>query len=221
MLIFADANHDVDVENFPRAKAEGPDGKGLDGFIAKASEGMDFKDSSFDYRAVEAPAATLLFGAYHYYQPGDDPIAQAQWFFNIVKNFMPMALGIDLEPVGGEAQGKGWAALTPDQNVANLKAFLAELKKWIKGGKLLIYAGADFIDRYLTGMDLSDDCLWVTDPSNDNPKVPKCWAGKGQTWTLFQYSFTGNLPGIVGDVDLSRFMGDATDFIDLLYCQEA
>jgi GH25 family lysozyme M1 (1,4-beta-N-acetylmuramidase) len=148
--------------------------------------------------------------------PQDDPGEQANLFFRTVQPYLPMMLALDLEPAGHEDQGGGWAAQPVGRNISNVMAYLDELCKLVKG-KPLIYTYNGFLNRFLTGIDLSAYGLWVPDPSNYHPIIPPPW----KDWTLFQYSWTGKVPGITGDVDLNRFRGDAADFIELHYCGAA
>src|SRR5574337_244085 len=56
--------------------------------FVKATDGANIVDSRFDANWAGARAAGLLRGAYHYYQPSQDPLAQAE---NLAR-----AIGADL-----------------------------------------------------------------------------------------------------------------------------
>ena len=53
----------------------------------KATEGEQFVDPKFHYNWSETQANGILRGAYHFYQPNDDPIKQANHFMHT--NFLP------------------------------------------------------------------------------------------------------------------------------------
>ena len=80
--------HGGDVQSAPLqvglAKANGV------AFIyAKATQGMTFVDPA--YHTIRTQCATvggILFGAYHFFQPGEDPIEQARFF---VKRATPVS----------------------------------------------------------------------------------------------------------------------------------
>ena len=67
----------------------------------KATEGTTWTDPEFSANWAGAKGAGLLRGAYHYYEPGDDPGQQADFFLNTVwpHGGQPLLAPGDLPPV--------------------------------------------------------------------------------------------------------------------------
>ncbi len=206
-ILIADISHYDNVQSFVQPQPT------VAGLICKAIEGISLPDSTFTYRANNAPGAGLLFGAYQFFSILDDPIEQAQRFFDIVEPFLPMLLAVDLEAGQLETSGGGWAK---DGNVFNVKSVQTFLDKMgqLVDGRLHVYTSNYFMVNYLKGLDLSANPLWVTDPKATAPKLPPNW----KDWSLWQYDFDGIVPGIIGDVDMNIFRGSASDF-RALYCK--
>src|SRR5689334_1580650 len=51
----------------------------------KATEGTSYVDPQFQDNWSGAKAAGLLRGAYHFFQPGEDPQQQAEYFLSVVQ----------------------------------------------------------------------------------------------------------------------------------------
>jgi GH25 family lysozyme M1 (1,4-beta-N-acetylmuramidase) len=72
-LLIADVNDAHPVQNWAQYATFSPV------LIAKMSQGTTFVANTFaQHRSGAAHAGLQAFGMYHYWQPGDDPVAQAQ-----------------------------------------------------------------------------------------------------------------------------------------------
>jgi GH25 family lysozyme M1 (1,4-beta-N-acetylmuramidase) len=72
-LLVADVNDDHPVTNWPEYAKFSPV------LIAKMTQGTTFVAPTFaEHRAGAEKAGLAAFGAYHFWQPGDDPVAQAE-----------------------------------------------------------------------------------------------------------------------------------------------
>ncbi len=109
---------------------------------------------------------------------------------------------LDLETTGGLGQ----------QDLANwTRVWLAEVQR-LTGKAPMIYTGYYFWqDAVGNPTDIGANYrLWLpsypADPNSTTfkPLVPKGWG----TWTFWQYSSTGSVPGISGNVDVNRFCCD-------------
>ncbi|MEO8273916.1 MAG: glycoside hydrolase family 25 protein, partial [Chloroflexota bacterium] len=168
--------------------------------FAKSTEGIGFEDSSYDANKAGAMAQGMMFGAYHFARPGsNDPVVEADWFVDTAKLQHGMLLPVfDLELTGGLST----AALT-----SWVKAWLQRVEQRI-GAKPMIYASPSF---WRTAMgdsrwfaDNGYAMLWVAHWNVTSPSVPATnWGGR--SWTFWQYSSTGTVPGISGSVDLDLF----------------
>lgn len=166
---------------------------GLHFVYIKATEGIDFKDPGFEKHWQGAWTAGLLRGAYHFFQPLDDGGEQARFFLSTVDHRPG-----DLVPVVDVEISKDAAA----------DVILAELKEWLDvveadlGVKPKIYTDVNFWNG-LGAEGFEDYPLWVAEYGVEEPALPEGW----ESWTIWQYSRKGSVPGIEGDVDKSRSSG--------------
>ena len=167
--------------------------------IAKVTEGVGFKDSSYDRNKAGAMAQGLKFGAYHFAQPANDPVREADWFVTQAGQAPGMLIPtLDLERTGGRSA----AALT-----SWVKAWLSRVDERL-GVKAMIYVSPSFWRTNMADSRWFADngyaILWVAHWNVANPSIPASnWGGR--SWTFWQYSSDGVVPGISGRVDLNRY----------------
>jgi GH25 family lysozyme M1 (1,4-beta-N-acetylmuramidase) len=168
--------------------------------FAKATEGIGWEDSSYDQNKAGAMAAGVKFGAYHFARPGsNDPVVEADWFVDTAKLQHGMLLPVlDLELTGGLST----AALT-----TWVKAWLQRVDQRI-GAKPMIYASPSFWRAAMGDTRWFADngyaMLWVANWGVTTPSVPASnWGGR--SWTFWQYTSDGTVPGISGRVDLDLY----------------
>lgn len=147
-----------------------------------------------------AGSVGLARGAYHYAQPSgstDDAVRQARYY---VAATGTMHGGHDLPPVLDLEEDNGASA---SQLVAWAKAWLAEVQR-LTGRAPMIYTYLNFWQTKMANTAaLSSYRLWFARYTNDPSQVvpPGGWS----TWTFWQYTATGSIPGISGQVDVSRY----------------
>ena len=170
------------------------------GFVfIKASEGTDLADTLFKRHWEGAGEAGILRGAYHFFRPGRDAEAQARQFLAVTEG-----LEAELPPVlDVEVRDKQSAAVVR----AGVREWMEVVEEAV-GRKPILYTMPKFADSYL-GEDLGGYPLWVVDLRSGMPRMPKAWDG----WVFRQYSHTGRLKGIKGDVDLDCFNGDLEELL--------
>lgn len=166
----------------------------------KCTEGLSFFDSRFIENVKGAKANGILVGAYHFFRPDKDPIAQANFFYRSFKD-----LGLELLPVcDWEAhKGQGEAA-----QVKNVKLFLDALE-FLTKQKPMIYTGKWYVDE-VDAKDpktplpqwLANYPLWLSDYSPTSVALPKPWS----KYDLLQYTETGRLSKHPGLFDLNRVL---------------
>ena len=161
--------------------------------FVKATEGNTEVDPDFAENFAKAKAAGLLVGAYHFFITGDTPQRQ----FENYSGAVTLGTG-DLPPVVDiEKLTGGTAAQVPGE----LQQFLDLLQQHY-GVQPIIYSGESFANTDLDGFGTYP--LWVAEyTSASRPKVPEGW----KTWAFWQYSQSGTVSGINGNVDLNRFNG--------------
>lgn len=159
----------------------------------RATLGTDYVDPRMEENYAGARDNGLLVGFYHYVtaRSTDAAVEEARFFVDTIRGkHVDLRLAMDFESFGNLADA---------QINAIARAFLDAVVQE-SGKEAVIYTGA-FRARTLWDAALARDYpLWVAEygaEPEDNDK----WAG----WVGFQYSSTGRVNGISGNVDLDRF----------------
>ena len=169
--------------------------------FAKATDGLTYTDPQFATNWPGMKAAGLLRGAYHFFEPADDAVAQAQFFLRTVQptaGDLPPAL--DVETLGTSA-----AALWD-----GVEAWLQTVAA-ATGVQPFLYLDPSFATQNGAPSTLATYPLWLAQYGVDQPTVPSDWTA----WTLWQHSESGTVPGITGAVDLDLFEGAAAGLVGM------
>ena len=169
--------------------------------IARASYGTS-KDTYFDQNWSGMKSAGLLRGAYQYWLPAKDPVAQAQAMLDIMG---PMEAG-DLPPVVDVEQTDGLGAA---EIASRLKTWIDHVEAAI-GRKPIIYSGKYFWQDNVKSTAFVDYPLWIPNYSLDCPDLPN---GYWSDWQFFQYTSTGSVSGVSGNVDRNQWNGSLDDLL--------
>ncbi len=172
----------------------------------KASEAFTFKDRRFEINTKGCRDNGIRCGGYHFFRPGKDGRRQAD---NLLAQLEKADFGQpgDLLPVLDceDFDGSSKARYRED-----LQTCLDRVESQI-GKKPIIYTLKSFW-KIIGDPDLSAYPLWVVDLSFvDFPRLPKHWTD----YAVWQYSFTGSVDGISGDVDRDRFNGSPDELDDI------
>jgi len=160
---------------------------------AKATEGASFIDEQYARNSQKCREHAIAFGAYHFFRFDVDAAAQAANFLRVAA----IRRG-DLVPAADVESGQGGAGA--------LATFLELVEREIKTAPI-IYTNAAFWEGPMGGTDAFAGRypLWIAQYNDDPaPALPAGW----KAWKLWQYSSSGSVPGITGDVDLDRSNGD-------------
>ncbi len=172
--------------------------------FVKATEAADFTNSWFARDWAAAGAAGLYRSAYHYAQPAlplSTAVAQARWFVSVTGT---MTGPRDLPPVLDLEETND---LSPTDLAAWTRAWLTEVER-LTGKPPMIYVGyffwrdkvgapADIANRYRLWLP-----QWTT--ASAPSLIPQGW----RTWSFWQYTNAGTIPGISTLVDINRFCCD-------------
>lgn len=166
--------------------------------VAKATEGTGTIDQYFSANWEKIKAAGIIRGAYHFFHASQDPRRQAQNFLNVV------AIGDgDLPPV---------LDIEVSDNVSG-GTIISGIQIWLDtveqatGRKPIIYTNPSFWNNYMNAA-FGAYPLWVANYTTaGTPRMPNGW----NNWLFWQYSQTGRLAGVPGNVDMDRFNGSADD----------
>ena len=163
-------------------------GAGFQFAIIKATEGVSYTDPYFAANWEGAKAAGLLVSAYHMLWPNLSAEKQAAYFLATLgerKADLPLALDV-------EKAGQG--------NIGAVVEACAIAIEVADGRKPFIYTAQSFWGANVGwGPGWSSYPAWVADYEAVAPAMPKGW----DEWTMWQYSNTGRVPGISGNVDLN------------------
>jgi len=159
----------------------------------KATEGTSEVDPQLQDNWSGAKAAGLLRGAYHFFQPGEDPQQQAENFLSAVQTVpgdLPPVLDVEIP---GDAS----------EILAGVKAWLTAVAHATAKTPIL-YTSPSFWAQLGTSVSgFSQFPLWVAEYGVTTPKIPEGWTA----WTFWQFSESGSVSGIEGAVDLDVFQG--------------
>lgn len=181
------AVHDGNID-FNKVKAAG-----IETVIIKATEGVNFKDSNLEVNYRGAKAAGFNVGFYHFMSEKTGPAAQANDFWNAIKdksfNVLPC---LDIETNNTNRSCKEIS----DRCIEFLERF-----EELSGYRCMIYTGGYF------GRDNLDARVkkypgWIAHYNVDKPMET------GFKVVGHQYSETGHVDGINANVDMDNFTED-------------
>ncbi len=162
----------------------------------KATESVSHVDRMYYKNISEARAANIPVGFYHFYRPNASPSTQ---LLNMTRT-VPNLRNQDLLPmIDVEVRGRGNIEIFR----RNLRQFLRSVEKHY-GVRPIIYTGVNFYNKYLCGH--FDEYMYMMARYGD--EIP-CPDGNPKL-VMWQYSESGRVAGIRGDVDLSTFMDNYT-----------
>ena len=164
----------------------------------KATQGGSYIDPNFTRNWSSAGTSNLYRGAYHFFDPDEDPLKQAAHFLRTVS----LQKG-DLIPVLDIEIAK---QRSHEELVQAVNKWLIAVTKSI-GHKPIIYTDRAFWERHINH-NFSDYPLWIAEwEEKVEPKMPSGW----KNWLFWQYSSSGSLNGINhSTVDLNCFNGDVS-----------
>lgn len=159
----------------------------------KATEGEDYTDNFFEENWSESKKVGFLQGAYHYYRPNAEPIAQAHHFIKHVpndKNMLPPVL--DIEERGD---------LDMELLLRNLQTWLDIVQNHYKKTPI-IYSNRNFYTYFLKNKFQKKYPVWIAQYKDLNEKPLE-----ETDWVFWQHSAEAQANGIAPKVDLNVFRG--------------
>lgn len=161
--------------------------------ITKATEGATFVADTFTTNWAGIRREKLVRGAYHFFRPRTDPLAQADLFLDIVK----LEPG-DLPPVLDIESDDG---VDPDRIKSSIRTWLLRVEQATLR-RPIVYTYPSFWERMGNWQDFADYPLWIAHYTTEpRPWVPGGW----RTWTMWQYTDRGSVNGVTGGVDVNSF----------------
>ncbi|HTR51676.1 MAG TPA: GH25 family lysozyme [Kofleriaceae bacterium] len=173
-------------------------GSGMKYAFVRVSDGTGFPDPQFDSYWAGSRAAGIYHGAYQFFEPAQDPIAQADLVLakiggTLAPDDLPPVLDVEV------SGGLGGAAVA-----ANVKTWVDHVAAAI-GRPPIIYTGKYFWEDNVADADESASPLWHAQYTSAScPDIADAWSG----WAFWQYTSTGTVAGIGSDMDIDRWNGD-------------
>jgi GH25 family lysozyme M1 (1,4-beta-N-acetylmuramidase) len=191
--------------------------------FCKATEGVDYIDPSFTNHINNASNAGVYIGPYHFgrldsnISNPNDAIDEANDFVDAIAPYYQQP-GRFLRPV------LDVETLPYDPKVAaNLQLNKAYVPVWVRafvgvvksrlGLDPIIYCNTSYASTYFT-TDLTQYDLWVANYNYTPPTIPPAsidgvWNG----WDIWQYTDSGSVSGISGNVDRDVYQGTMDEFL--------
>lgn len=173
---------------------------------AKATEGRTFDDPNFTTYMKEGSSAGVVMGAYHFARPDNNTAeAEANHFLTIAKDYLGrnfLAPVLDLEV----NKNISWTAL------ATWAEEWLQIVENATGVKPVVYVNKTYAEN-LSGA-IKNYPLWLADYNGGTAAPPNLYGWKD--WLFKQYTASGTVSGISGNVDLDVYNGTAAEFDSLV-----
>jgi len=195
---------------------------GRDFAMMKATQGDYNTQTTFAENWSGSKAAGVLRSPYHFFDPTIDGVKQAQHFLStlsmhggLAAGDLPPMLDIECPTSSNQAQASPNCEYTGNSGWVPSATLSKRVFDWLDtveqatGRKPLVYSYPSwFADVGFTDAKLAQYPLFIATLSNC-ADVPAPWT----TTVFWQYSFTGTVTGIGGQVDLDRFVGDMSQLV--------
>jgi lysozyme len=170
----------------------------------KATEGGDRVDKRFAENWEGTKQAGVQRGAYHFYyfcRPVEEQITWFEEHVPVDAEALPPALDMEWNP-----QSPTCRIRPPRQQIlADMQRFLEALEQHY-GKRPVIYSSVDFHRDVLEGA-FDDYPFWL--------RSVKGYPAKrygDRRWHIWQYTESGSLPGVTGNIDKNAFAGTHADW---------
>lgn len=141
---------------------------------ARANDGTRFNDPTFQTNFADMKSAGVKRGAYLFFEPGSDPVAQADALLSSLSqagftsgDLIP---AIDVEVTNGQS---------PPTIASNLQMVVNTIQAAL-GVSPVIYTSANYWNGSVSSTAFAGNPLWIADWLVNCPVTPEGW----NTWTL-------------------------------------
>lgn len=160
----------------------------------KATQGTTDQDPEYATNIQGATAAGFATGAYHFFSLTSDAQSQADNFIQQVGATYPYKLppAFDYEV--------NVTSDTAASVLASVQTWLTAVKnKW--GITPVIYTSVNYWSQLGNPPGFEQYPLWLANYNPGMPPVPGSWT----QWAIWQYSESGSVNGVTGDVDMNKY----------------
>jgi len=170
----------------------------------KATEGAASVDRAFAKNRAKAAQAGLLRGAYHFFSPASSAQAQASLFLRTVGKLEPG----DLPPVLDLEAPDHWAGTAHPERIGMITEWLDAVETALSVTPIVYLSPAFAAEILNNDPALVRHPVWLAHYTEAvGPRVPKPWV----SWTFWQHTHGGHIPGIATPVDLNWYNGSLED----------
>lgn len=169
---------------------------GIEVVYIRVGQGFSYEDSKFEENYKNAKDNGLKIGFYHYVtaRTTEDAKTQAKFFASLISNKqIDCKLAMDYEYFGN---------LSDSQINSVALAYIKELER-VTGKEVVVYSNT-YNAKYTFSKEIAQYPLWVAQYGLTEPQDN----GKWSSWEGFQYSSSGRVNGISGNVDLDKYTKD-------------
>lgn len=169
---------------------------GIEIVYIRAGQGFSYKDAKFERNYEEAKRNGLKVGVYHYMtaRSVEDAKLQAKFFVSLISGKqIDCRLAMDFESFGN---------LNRNQINEIAVAYMEEVKR-LSGKEVVVYSNT-YDAKYVFNNKVAEEPLWVAQYGVNEPQDNGNW----RNWIGYQYSSSGRISGISGNVDLDKFTKD-------------
>lgn len=172
--------------------------------IVKATEGIGYVDKSCDGFFQKALSLGKKLGFYHFARPTNDPVREADFFYNNCRGYFGKGIPI-LDWESGNTSNVMWA-----------KRWLDRVYQ-LSGVKPVIYMSESVVNaKNWSAVAAEDYGLWVAKYRDNNPDYNYNMANAGSRprvkwwkfYCMWQWTSSGRLNGYNGNLDCNVFYGD-------------
>ncbi|MFY0643657.1 MAG: T9SS type A sorting domain-containing protein [Bacteroidia bacterium] len=171
---------------------------------ARATDGLATTDPNFKTNMKNGLDAGMIMGAYCFGRPNVNAISSAQHFVSVADSFIGdgfLPPVMDIETTEGK---------TPTEIHKWVQDWIDEVKRLTRINPM-IYTGRYFAND--NNIDFGSNPLWIAHWSVSSPLLPNAWTD----WLFWQYTGSGSVVGISGNVPLNKFNGDSTALDSLIH----
>lgn len=187
--------------------------------FCKATEGVDFIDAKFTRNMTNASAAGVYVGPYHFGRINsnisnpNDAIDEANDFVDAIASYYELG-GNYLRPVLDVENTPGLS--TTAQNRAYISEWVRDFSGVVEdrlGLQPIIYCNTSYANSYFEA-DLTQYDLWIANYNYAPPAIPPssidgAWNG----WDFWQYTDSGTVSGVSGNVDRNVYQGTLAEML--------
>ena len=169
---------------------------GIEVVYIRAGQGFSYEDAQFERNYEQARRYGFKIGVYHYMTARSVEAArtQTQFFVSLISGKqIDCRLAMDFESFG---------SLSRSQINEIALAYMEEVKR-LSGKEVVVYSNT-YDATYVFNSEVAREPLWVAQYGVSEPQDNGNW----ENWVGYQYSSTGRVSGINGNVDLDEFTED-------------